>query len=69
MADGGDGICVAIFAGGPLEVPPGESVRSVVSVDKPGRYRIRVRASDGPGSGRFREAVSNTFTVEYSPMG
>lgn len=69
QAYGGEGICQAIYDSGPLEVQPGDSVRSVVSVDEPGVYRIRVRASDGPGSGRFREAVSNAFTVEYSPMG
>jgi len=73
--DGGDwrqaysGICQAIYEASPLELKPGESVRSVVSVGAAGRYRIRVRATASPGAERFDEAVSNAFTVEYSPMG
>jgi hypothetical protein len=73
--DGGDwrqaysGICQAIYQATPLELKPGESVRSVVSVGEAGRYRIRVRAAASPESERFDEAVSNAFTVEYSPMG
>ena len=62
------GICPAVNVSSPLELKPGESVRSVVSVGEPGRYRIRVRSADSPGSERFDEAVSNPFTVEYSPM-
>ncbi len=68
QAQGGGGICQAVYEGGPLEVQPGDSVRSVVSVGEPGRYRIRVRAADSRDSGRFHQVVSNTFTVEYSPM-
>jgi hypothetical protein len=68
QAYGSSGICQAVNTSGPLEVQPGDSVRSVVSVDEPGRYRIRVRATGSPGSSRFHETVSNTFTVEYSPM-
>jgi hypothetical protein len=68
QAYGGGGLCQAINTSGPLEVQPGDSVRSVVSVGEPGRYRIRVRATDSPSSSRFHETVSNTFTVEYSPL-
>jgi len=68
QAYGGGGICPAIYVSGPMEVQPGDSVRSTVSVNEAGRYRIRVRATDTPGSSRFDEAVSNTFTVEYSPL-
>lgn len=73
--EGGDwrqaysGICQALSLSSPLELKPGESVRSVVSVGEAGRYRIRVRAPASLGSERFHEAVSNAFTVEYSPMG
>jgi hypothetical protein len=68
QAYAGGGICPAVYTSGPLEVQPGDSVRSVVSVGEPGRYRIRVRATDSPASSRFDEAVSNEFRVEYSPM-
>ncbi|HEY0026226.1 MAG TPA: hypothetical protein VGB24_25265 [Longimicrobium sp.] len=67
QAYGGSGICPAIYESGPMEVRPGDSVRSAAGVGV-GRYRIRVRATDTPGSSRFDEAVSNAFTVEYSPM-
>lgn len=69
QVSGGGGICQAIYDSSPLEVLPGESVRSVVSVGAAGRHRIRVRVTESPGSERFDEAVSNAFTVEYSPMG
>jgi hypothetical protein len=69
QVSGGGGVCQAISTSGPLEVKPGESVRSVVSVGARGTYRIRVRATESPGSERFDEAVSNAFYVEYSPMG
>lgn len=68
QAYGGGSLCQAINTSGPLEVQPGDSVRSVVSVGEPGEYRIRVRATDSRDSNRFHERVSNTFTVEYSPM-
>ena len=73
--EGGDwrqaygGFCQAIYQSSPLELKPGESVRSVVTVGEAGRYRIRVRAAASLESERSDEAVSNAFTVEYSPMG
>jgi hypothetical protein len=69
QVSGDGGICEAIYPSGPLEVKPGESVRSVVSVGARGSYRIRIRVTESPDSERFDQAVSNAFTVEYSPMG
>lgn len=68
QVSGDGGICEAIYTSGSLEVKPGESVRSVVSVGARGSYRIRVRATESPDSERFDQAVSNAFTVEYSPL-
>ncbi len=68
QAYGGSGICPANLTSGPLQVQPGDSVRSAAGVGGPGRYRIRVRATHTAGSSRFHEAVSNAFTMEYSPM-
>jgi hypothetical protein len=68
QAYGAVGFCQAIYESGAREVQPGDSVRSMVSVGEPGRYRIRVRATENRDSNRFDEAVSNAFTVEYSPL-
>jgi hypothetical protein len=61
-------ICQAVNVSTPVELKPGESVRSVVNVGAPGRFRIRVRAADSPDAERYEESVSNAFTVEHSPL-